>query len=162
MDRSGRRVKPTVTMSIVAALVVVAASACACEQPLKPVGQMVIVTSTSAATLPTETRQPGTSAPTNTRPSQNTQPNLAPVVKPVITSYSADPAEGTGCQGEPLITTLSWTTTGATEVTLDGAPVALQGSMQASVPCGNTQTFTLVATNSIGSDTKPVTVHSSD
>src|SRR2546428_8660614 len=51
---------------------------------------------------------------------------------------------------------LTWTTSNATQVTLDGAVVAASGSQSVSPTA--TKTYSLVATNSAGSTTDPATV----
>ena len=72
---------------------------------------------------------------------------------PAITSFSANPALITA----PASSTLAWSTSGATSVTLNGASVAATGT-QAVYPTVTTP-YTLLATNACGSTSQTVTVN---
>jgi hypothetical protein len=76
----------------------------------------------------------------------------SPPVDPPSATFSADPTTITSGQSSLL----TWTTTGATSVTLDGGAVAANGSTNVSPVV--TTTYTLFATNSVGSTTKNATV----
>jgi hypothetical protein len=77
----------------------------------------------------------------------------APPTVPLPTaSLSANPTTITAGQSS----TLTWNTTDATSVTMNGSPVAASGTQSYSPT--TTTTYTLVATNSTGSVTRQVTV----
>ncbi len=72
---------------------------------------------------------------------------------PLISSFTANPVLiATGGAS-----TLTWATSGATSVTLNGGAVSTSGS--AGVTPTSTTTYTLVATNALGSATRTVTVN---
>jgi len=73
---------------------------------------------------------------------------------PTIASFTANPTTVTA--GQP--TTLSWSVTGATSVTMDNGIGALAASGSGSISPAQTTTYTLTATNTAGSATARVTV----
>ncbi len=78
----------------------------------------------------------------------------APVVTPpTVSTFTASPSAITTGQS----TTLSWSTTGATSLSIDQGVGAVTGTSKTVSPTATT-TYTLTATNSGGSTTKTVTV----
>ena len=75
--------------------------------------------------------------------------------KPVISSFTATPASLPAGGGN---TTLAWTVTGATSLSIDGGVGDVTGSTSKSVAVTATKTFTLTATNTSGSSTSTVDV----
>lgn len=92
------------------------------------------------------------SAGSVTRTATVTVSATPPPVPMPTASLSANPTTITAGQSS----TLSWTTTDATSVTMNGSPVAASGS-QPYTPA-TTTTYTLVASNAAGSVTRQVTV----
>ena len=75
--------------------------------------------------------------------------------KPVISSFTAIPASLPAGGGN---TTLAWTVTGATSLSIDGGVGDVTGATSKSVAVTATKTFTLTATNTSGSSTSTVDV----
>jgi uncharacterized protein YkwD len=73
---------------------------------------------------------------------------------PTITSFTATPATITAAQG----TTLSWSISGATSVSIDNGVGDVSSVTSRSVSPSTTTTYTLTATNTTGSSTARVTV----
>ena len=73
---------------------------------------------------------------------------------PSITSFTASPSSVTPGQ----TSTLSWSVSGATSLTLDNGIGSVTGSSSRTVSPGSTTTYTLTATNSTGSVTAKATV----
>ena len=106
-------------------------------------------TSVTPSTTPTTAYTLTASGATGTTPDDDT---VTINVKPRIDSFRADATTIT--RGNS--TTLRWSTTGATSVTLDDTAVALDGNQTVS-PTSDT-TYELEASNSAGSNTRTVTI----
>jgi hypothetical protein len=90
--------------------------------------------------------------------SQTLALSVTPVVagtKPVISSFTASPASLPAGGGN---TTLAWTVSGATSLSIDGGVGVVTGQGSKSVPIINAKTFTLTATNATGSSTATVNI----
>ena len=90
--------------------------------------------------------------------SQTLALTVMPVVagtKPVISGFTATPTSVPTGGGN---TTLAWTVTGATSLSIDGGVGDVTGTTSKSVAVTVTKTFTLTATNSSGSSTSTVDV----
>ena len=90
--------------------------------------------------------------------SQTLSLTVTPVVvgsKPVISNFTASPASLPASGGN---TTLAWTVTGATSLSIDGGVGDVTSSTSKSVAVTATKTFTLTATNTSGSSTATVDV----
>lgn len=152
-----RRVFPSLRLPIIVVAIAISSSGCCVTlvnllnlgppDTAPPLGPMVIVTTTTTP-LPT-TLPPPPTVPSSTRPTPTTPSTEAP---PQIDSFVADPSSG------PCVrfasTTLTWTTTGAASVALDGQAVAPSGSTPRSVQCNTSRSFTLVASNAEGALTQ--------
>ena len=94
----------------------------------------------------------------NTNFSQTLALSVTPIVngsKPVISSFTATPPSLPTGGGN---TTLAWTVTGATSLSIDGGVGDVTGATSKSVAVTATKTFTLTATNTSGSSTSTVDV----
>src|SRR5205814_2017513 len=79
---------------------------------------------------------------------------VAPPGSPVIASFTAAPAGINVGQ----TTTLSWSVTGATTLTIDGGVGAVTGTTSKTVTPAATITYTLSATNAVGTVSATATV----
>src|SRR6266853_4598721 len=84
----------------------------------------------------------------------NIPPTLPNVQKPVIASFSAEPT--TIERGQSSL--LSWSISGAMDMSIDNGVGSVQSRGQRSVSPANTTTYTLTASGPGGSDTRSVTV----
>lgn len=81
--------------------------------------------------------------------------NNGTLQKPVIKSFTADPSSLPAGGGS---TTLKWDVSGAETISIDGGVGAVTGSSSKTVSVTATTTFTLTATNLLGSTSERVTV----
>lgn len=86
----------------------------------------------------------------------NRRPDDPVLPLPVISSFTATPA--TIIVGEDIFSTLRWTVTGATSITIDQGVGDVTFVLGKSVKPSATTTYTLTATNASGSVTRAVTL----
>ena len=87
-------------------------------------------------------------------PTARNEPPPPSISKPVINSFTAEPSRIERGQSS----TLRWSISNATDMTIDQGIGAVQSQGQRSVSPSNTTTYTLVANGPGGSDTRSVTV----